>query len=173
MFFKVLSSPNHSMILMQGIFRLNIRVKLPSVTVVRHWNRFLREAVDVSSLEMFKVRLDGTLNWSSGSCPCPTEDIGLKSSLMSLFQFKLFFNSMKKRDSHENTFILVFTSQPQNSKEENNIKSQNQPTTKTTTATKYPAKTKTKHPRITHEIASCPSSIDLDLLNIAEQIIKF
>lgn len=30
--------------------------------VVRHWNRFPREAVDASSLEVLKDRLDGTLS---------------------------------------------------------------------------------------------------------------
>ena len=29
---------------------------------VRHWNRVAREAVDVPSLEVFKVRLDGALS---------------------------------------------------------------------------------------------------------------
>ncbi|KFO63794.1 hypothetical protein N302_14642, partial [Corvus brachyrhynchos] len=43
-------------------FRLDIRKKFFSVTVVRHWNRLLREAVDAPSLEGFKARLDGALN---------------------------------------------------------------------------------------------------------------
>jgi len=30
--------------------------------VVRHWNRLLREIVDVPSLELFRVRLDGALS---------------------------------------------------------------------------------------------------------------
>jgi len=30
--------------------------------VVRHWNRLLREAVDATSLETFKVKLDGALS---------------------------------------------------------------------------------------------------------------
>jgi len=30
--------------------------------VVRHWNRFPREVVDVRSLEAFKARLDGALS---------------------------------------------------------------------------------------------------------------
>lgn len=38
-------------------FRLNeVRLRL-----VRYWHRFLREVVDVLSLEVFKVRFDGVL----------------------------------------------------------------------------------------------------------------
>jgi len=39
--------------------------------VVRHWHRLLREAVDTSSLEVFKARLDGALNnLVCGRHPC-------------------------------------------------------------------------------------------------------
>lgn len=38
--------------------RLDIRRKFLSMTVVRHKNRFSREAVDGSSLKLFKARLD-------------------------------------------------------------------------------------------------------------------
>ena len=44
--------------LKEGIFRLDIRKKSLTVRVVRHWNRLLRDAVDVPSLEAFRVRLD-------------------------------------------------------------------------------------------------------------------
>ena len=33
-----------------------------TMRVVKHWNRFSRELVDASSLETFKVRLDGALS---------------------------------------------------------------------------------------------------------------
>ena len=43
-------------------FQLNIRKKLFTVRVVRHWNRLPSEAVDVPSLEAFKTRLDEALS---------------------------------------------------------------------------------------------------------------
>lgn len=41
--------------------RLDIRKKLFSVRVRRSWNKLLREVLGALSLEMFTVRLDGTL----------------------------------------------------------------------------------------------------------------
>ena len=46
-----------------GRFRLDIRKKLFTVMrVMRHWNRLPSEAVDASSLEAIKTRLDGALS---------------------------------------------------------------------------------------------------------------
>jgi len=45
--------------LREGRFRLVIRKKFFTTRVVKHWNRFPREAVEVPSVETFKVRLDG------------------------------------------------------------------------------------------------------------------
>ena len=46
----------------EGRFRLDIRKKFYTVSeVVRHWNRLPSEAMDASSLEAFKARLDGAL----------------------------------------------------------------------------------------------------------------
>jgi len=45
--------------LKEGRFRLNIRKKLFTVRVVRHWHRLPRVVVGAPSLEIPKVRLDG------------------------------------------------------------------------------------------------------------------
>ena len=48
--------------LKEGRFRLGIRMKFFTMRVVKHWNMLPKEAVDVPSLETFKVRLDGALS---------------------------------------------------------------------------------------------------------------
>ena len=47
--------------LKQGRFRLDIRKKSFTMRVVKHWSELPREAVEASSLETFKTRLNGDL----------------------------------------------------------------------------------------------------------------
>ena len=42
--------------------RLDIRKKILTVRVVRHWDRLPSEVVDAPSLEAFKARLDGAVS---------------------------------------------------------------------------------------------------------------
>jgi len=48
--------------LKEGRFRLDIRKKFFTMRVVKHWNRWPREAVNAPSLAGFKARLDGVLS---------------------------------------------------------------------------------------------------------------
>lgn len=47
--------------LKEGRFKLDVMNKFFLVRVMRLWNTFLREAVDVPSLEVFKAMLDKAL----------------------------------------------------------------------------------------------------------------
>jgi len=46
----------------EGRFRLDVRKKFFTITLVRHWHRLPRGVVDVPSLETFKVSTDGALS---------------------------------------------------------------------------------------------------------------
>ena len=48
--------------LKEGRFRIDIKKKFFTVSMVRHWNRLPREAVAAPSLAVFKTRLDGALS---------------------------------------------------------------------------------------------------------------
>jgi len=46
----------------EGSFRLDTRKKFFTVRVVRDWNRLSREAVNATSMEALKARLDGAVS---------------------------------------------------------------------------------------------------------------
>ncbi|KAK4831042.1 hypothetical protein QYF61_014974 [Mycteria americana] len=57
-----LEDMNCGLKLKEGRFRLDIRKKLFTMRVVKHWPRLPREVVAARSLETFKVRLDRALS---------------------------------------------------------------------------------------------------------------
>jgi len=62
----------HGFKLKEGRFRLDLTKKFFTMSVVRHWDRLPREAVDAPSLAVFKARLDGALSnlvWLKVSLP--------------------------------------------------------------------------------------------------------
>jgi len=48
--------------LKEGRFRLDIRKKFFTLSMVKHWKKLPREVVDAPSLETFKARLDRALS---------------------------------------------------------------------------------------------------------------
>lgn len=55
----------------QHRFRLDVKKKFLTVTVVRHWNRQPRVVVDALFLEVLKARVAGAVsNLSTGRYPC-------------------------------------------------------------------------------------------------------
>lgn len=44
-------------------FRLDIRKKLFTMRMMRHWSKLPREVVDAASLELFEARVDGAVSY--------------------------------------------------------------------------------------------------------------
>ena len=84
--------------LRKGRFRLDIRRKFFTQTMVTHWNMLPKEVVDALSLEAFKARLDvalGSLVWWLATLHVAG---GLKlDDHCGPFQHRPFYDSMKQR----------------------------------------------------------------------------
>ena len=78
--------------LRQGRFRLDIRRKFFTQTLVTHWNRLPKEVVDAPTLEALEARLDVALG--SLGCWLATMHIAVGWNLMSPFQPGPFSDSM-------------------------------------------------------------------------------
>lgn len=58
--------------LKEGRFRLDIKKKIFTVRIAKHWSRLPRGVADVPSLEALKARLDGARsNLTQWQVPCP------------------------------------------------------------------------------------------------------
>ncbi|KAK4830017.1 hypothetical protein QYF61_008280 [Mycteria americana] len=62
LFIRKCSDRGNGFKLKEGRFRLDIRKKISTVRMVRHWNRLPKEVMDAPSLEVFKARLDEALS---------------------------------------------------------------------------------------------------------------
>jgi len=57
-------------------FKLDVRKKIFTIRVMRHWHRLPRDVLDAQSLETPKVRLDGAPStWWSCGCPCSLQEV--------------------------------------------------------------------------------------------------
>ena len=100
--------------LKMGRFRLDIRIKILTQRVVRHWNRLPREA-DGPFLEVFKDRLDGTLGsliWQVETLPtargwnCTIFKILSKQDILGIYDSMVLLLIYSKSDSGQSALQL-------------------------------------------------------------------